>query len=58
LAELTAVDAEYLAIVDPISFAPLSTITAPALVAVAANVGPVRLIDNVILEPVPAPVAT
>jgi pantoate--beta-alanine ligase len=49
---------EYLAIVDPISFSPLTTIAAPALVAVAARVGPVRLIDNLVLEPVPAPVAT
>ena len=51
-------DPEYLAIVDPISFSPLTTIAAPALVAVAAHVGPVRLIDNIVLEPVPAPVAT
>lgn len=51
-------DPEYLAIVDPLSFAPLTTLAAPALVAVAARVGPVRLIDNLILEPVPAPVAT
>ncbi|MDA0173221.1 pantoate--beta-alanine ligase [Solirubrobacter taibaiensis] len=56
LAELS--DPEYLAIVDPISFSPLTTIAAPALVAVAAHVGPVRLIDNIVLEPVPAPVAT
>jgi pantoate--beta-alanine ligase len=51
-------DPEYLAIVDPSSFSPLTTIAAPALVAVAARVGPVRLIDNIVLEPVPAPVAT
>src|SRR4051794_22761710 len=36
LEELTAVDAEYLAIVDPVSFTALTTVTAPALVAVAA----------------------
>src|SRR3954447_19056459 len=35
LEELTAVDAEYLAIVDPVSFTALTTVTAPALVAVA-----------------------
>ena len=58
LAELADVAPEYLAVVDPISFSPLSTISGPALVAVAARVGPVRLIDNVILEPVPSPVAT
>ncbi|RKQ86605.1 pantoate--beta-alanine ligase [Solirubrobacter pauli] len=51
-------DPEYLAIVDPLSFTPLTTIAAPALIAVAARVGPVRLIDNLVLEPVPAPVAT
>jgi pantoate--beta-alanine ligase len=56
LAQLS--DPEYLAIVDPITFSPLTTIAAPALVAVAAHVGPVRLIDNIVLEPVPAPVAT
>ncbi len=58
LEELTDVDAEYLAIVDPLSFTELTTIVAPALVAVAARVGPVRLIDNLVVEPVPAPVAT
>ena len=55
---MTDVDAEYLAIVDPVSFTELTTIVAPALVAVAAHVGPVRLIDNLVVEPVPAPVAT
>jgi pantoate--beta-alanine ligase len=44
---------EYLAVVDPVSFTPLTTLAGPALVAVAAHVGPVRLIDNVLLEPVP-----
>jgi pantoate--beta-alanine ligase len=58
LEALGDVDAEYLAIVDPDSFAPVTDIAAPALVAVAAQVGPVRLIDNLVLEPVPAPVAT
>jgi pantoate--beta-alanine ligase len=53
LAELGDVEAEYLAIVDPLTFAPLRTLSARTLVAVAAHVGPVRLIDNVVLEPVP-----
>jgi len=53
LAELGDVDAEYLAVVDPDTFAPLRTISARTLVAVAARVGPVRLIDNIVLEPVP-----
>src|SRR5262249_17967076 len=50
---LGGVDAEYLAIVDPESFDALTTIDGRALVAVAAQVGPVRLIDNVVLQPVP-----
>jgi pantoate--beta-alanine ligase len=58
LAQMGDVEPEYLAIVDPASFTSLTTISAPALVAVAARVGPVRLIDNLILEPVPSPVAT
>ena len=58
LDELSDVDAEYLAIVDPVTFTPLTTIAAPALIAVAAHVGPVRLIDNLVVEPVPASVAT
>jgi pantoate--beta-alanine ligase len=49
-AQLGGVDAEYLAIVDPESFDELTTIDGRALVAVAARVGPVRLIDNVVLE--------
>ena len=53
LAELGDVEAEYLAIVDPLTFAPLHTVSARTLVAVAAQVGPVRLIDNVVLEPIP-----
>jgi pantoate--beta-alanine ligase len=49
-AHLGGVDAEYLAIVDPDSFDDLTTIDGRALVAVAARVGPVRLIDNVVLQ--------
>jgi pantoate--beta-alanine ligase len=49
-AHLACVDPEYLAIVDPDSFAPLTRIDGRALVAVAAHVGPVRLIDNVVLQ--------
>ncbi|MDA0165242.1 pantoate--beta-alanine ligase [Solirubrobacter ginsenosidimutans] len=53
LAELDGLDPEYLAIVDPLTFAPLRTVSARTLVAIAAQVGPVRLIDNIVLEPVP-----
>jgi pantoate--beta-alanine ligase len=58
LAALDGVEAEYLAVVDPLSFAPLTRLDGRALVVVAAHVGPVRLIDNAFLEPVPAQVAT
>lgn len=37
---------DYIAIVDPASLEPLKTVRGPALVAVAAHVGPARLIDN------------
>ena len=50
MGHLGGVDAEYLAIVDPDSFHDLTTIDGRALVAVAAKVGPVRLIDNVVLQ--------
>src|SRR5262249_28319026 len=44
---------EYLAVLDPVSFAEVTTLDGPALIAVAARVGPVRLIDNMTLQPVP-----
>ena len=53
LAEIGDLQPEYLAIVDPLTFAPLRTVSARTLVAIAAQVGPVRLIDNIVLEPVP-----
>jgi pantoate--beta-alanine ligase len=46
-APMDGLDPEYLAVVDPTSFTPLTTLDGPALIAVAAHVGPVRLIDNV-----------
>jgi aspartate 1-decarboxylase len=39
-------DLEYAALVHPDSFAPLTRLAGPALLAVAARVGPARLIDN------------
>jgi pantoate--beta-alanine ligase len=53
LTGLGELEPEYLALVDPLTFAPLHTLSARTLVAVAAQVGPVRLIDNIVLEPVP-----
>jgi pantoate--beta-alanine ligase len=57
LPQLGDVRPEYLAFVDPLTFATLYTIDARTLVAVAAHVGPVRLIDNIVLEPVPVATA-
>ncbi|CAA9528396.1 MAG: Pantoate--beta-alanine ligase, partial [uncultured Solirubrobacteraceae bacterium] len=39
----------YLALVDPETFSPLDAVNGSALVAVAARVGDVRLIDNLLL---------
>jgi len=38
--------AEYIAVVDPATFAPIDELSSTALIAVAVPVGPVRLIDN------------
>jgi pantoate--beta-alanine ligase len=45
---------EYVALVDPDTLEPVAELTGPALLAIAARVGDVRLIDNVTLEPAPA----
>jgi pantoate--beta-alanine ligase len=45
------VTAEYVAVVDPDTLAAVTTVDRLVLVAVAAHVGPVRLIDNVLAEP-------
>jgi len=45
---------EYLELVDPDTLERLEWLDRPALLAVAANVGATRLIDNVILKPVPS----
>jgi pantoate--beta-alanine ligase len=46
-----AVRLDYFEIVDPNTLDPIDTVSRPALVAVAANVGSTRLIDNVVLAP-------
>jgi pantoate--beta-alanine ligase len=43
---------EYAAVVDPEGFAAVETLDRPAILAVAARVGPARLIDNI---PLPTP---
>ncbi|MBA3808016.1 MAG: pantoate--beta-alanine ligase [Solirubrobacterales bacterium] len=49
--ERLSVSAEYLALVDPETLEPLERLDGEALLAVAARVGEVRLIDNTILTP-------
>ena len=53
LAELhrAEIEPEYLAVVDPATFAPVERIEGPVLIAVAAQLGAARLIDNVIATP-------
>lgn len=45
---------EYVAIADPATLAPREHVDVPSLLALAVPVGPVRLIDNALLSPVPA----
>ena len=47
------VDPEYLALVDPATLEPIDQLTGEALLALAARIGAVRLIDNVTLSPTP-----
>ena len=46
-----SIDAEYVAVVDPGTFDSLTTLDRPGLIALAARVGPVRLIDNMEVAP-------
>ncbi|HEX4436933.1 MAG TPA: pantoate--beta-alanine ligase [Solirubrobacteraceae bacterium] len=46
---------EYLALVDPETLEPLARLERQALLAIAARIGQVRLIDNTILQPAGAP---
>jgi pantoate--beta-alanine ligase len=48
------VAAEYVALVDPETLEPVADLAREALLAIAARIGDVRLIDNTILEPAPA----
>jgi pantoate--beta-alanine ligase len=43
--------AEYLAIVDPQTLAEVSAVAGPVMIALAARIGPARLIDNVVASP-------
>jgi pantoate--beta-alanine ligase len=54
-AAMNGVDPEYLAVVDPDSFAPVQTVDGRVLVAVAARIGATRLIDNTIIHSAATP---
>jgi pantoate--beta-alanine ligase len=54
-AELNGIEPEYLAVVDPDSFQPITTVDGRVLVAVAARVGATRLIDNTLVQPAATP---
>jgi pantoate--beta-alanine ligase len=49
------VEPQYAAVVDPESFEPLTRVESEVVLALAARVGDVRLIDNTILTATPAP---
>jgi pantoate--beta-alanine ligase len=48
---LSGIEPEYVELVDPASFEPLDLLGARGLLVIAARIGGVRLIDNVVLEP-------
>jgi len=43
------IELEYVAFVDPVTFAPVAAIDGPVLVAIAGRVGSTRLIDNIVI---------
>jgi pantoate--beta-alanine ligase len=49
------VEPEYVALVEPDTLEPVTTLTGETLLALAARIGAVRLIDNEILSPATAP---
>ncbi len=49
------VEPEYVALVEPDTLEPVDTLGGETLLALAARIGPVRLIDNTILSPVGQP---
>jgi pantoate--beta-alanine ligase len=54
-AAMDDVEPEYLALVDPDSFAPVANVNGRVLVAVAARIGDTRLIDNTIIHTAATP---
>ncbi len=51
-------DGEYLALVAPDTLTPVDSVTGETLLALAARVGDTRLIDNIVLIPIPDAAAT
>jgi pantoate--beta-alanine ligase len=54
-AAMNGLNPEYLAVVDPETLERVRTVDGRVLVVVAARVGPARLIDNILIEPVATP---
>jgi len=54
-AAMDGVEPEYLALVNPDSFQPIKTVNGRVLVAVAARIGAIRLIDNTIVQSAATP---
>jgi pantoate--beta-alanine ligase len=54
-AAMDSVEPDYLALVDPDSFEPVQNVNGRVLVAVAARIGAVRLIDNAIIHTAATP---
>jgi pantoate--beta-alanine ligase len=54
-AAMDGVEPEYLALVNPDSFQPITTVNGRVLVAVAARIGATRLIDNTIVQSAATP---
>ncbi len=52
------VEPDYVALVDPDTFEPLAELRGEAVLALAARIGGVRLIDNAVLRPAGGPVAS
>ncbi|MEM9555067.1 MAG: pantoate--beta-alanine ligase [Acidobacteriota bacterium] len=53
LAEEPSGSVDYVAVVDAETFAPVDTLTAPAVLPIAVRFGATRLLDNCLLQPVP-----
>jgi pantoate--beta-alanine ligase len=51
-AAMDGVEPQYLSVIDPETLEPVPEVAGRVLVVVAARVGPARLIDNILIEPV------